>query len=66
MDIVCAGRPLAGVLFAFANFAGHAQSTFYLGMVLGLYTLGHWAVKAGEWRADRAEAIALHFHASLP
>ncbi len=43
----------AGFLFAFANFAGHAQSTFYLGLALALYTLGYWIVKAGEWRATR-------------
>ncbi len=30
---------LAGVLFALGNYAGHAQSTFYLGLAVGLYTL---------------------------
>lgn len=43
---------IAGFLFSFANFAGHAQSTFYLGLILALYTLGHWAIKATMWRAD--------------
>ena len=41
---------IAGFLFAFANFAGHAQSTYYIGLVLLLYTLGHWAYKLGEWQ----------------
>ncbi len=45
---------IAGFLFSFANFAGHAQSTFYLGMVLGIYTIGYWLLKAGEWRANYA------------
>lgn len=52
---------IAGFLFAFANFAGHAQSTFYLGIVLALYTVGFWAVKAGAWHTKRA-----HYPITLP
>ena len=40
---------IAGFLFAFANFAGHAQSTMYIGLALALYTLGYWASKATTW-----------------
>jgi len=45
---------LAGFLFAFANFAGHAQSTFYLALALALYTIGYWALKLFAWRTDDA------------
>lgn len=31
----------AALLYAVANYAGHAQSTLYVGMALGLLTLGH-------------------------
>jgi hypothetical protein len=30
---------VSGLLFAIGNFAGHAQSSFYIGLALGLYTL---------------------------
>ena len=38
---------VAGALFATANYAGHAQSSYYLGLAVGLYTLAvlgtrHW------------------------
>jgi len=39
----------AGVCFALANFAGHAQSTFYVGLVVGLYTLGYWWLARRHW-----------------
>lgn len=42
---------VAGFLFAFATFAGHAQSTIYIGLILALYTLGHWGLKANVWRS---------------
>ncbi|MEZ4675448.1 MAG: hypothetical protein R2932_14540 [Caldilineaceae bacterium] len=41
---------IAGFLFAFANFAGHAQSTFYIGLIVSLYTLGYWLYKLNSWR----------------
>lgn len=51
---------IAGFLFAFANFAGHAQSSFYIGMVLALYTLAHWALKVGDWRsAERIRRVTI-------
>lgn len=40
----------AGFCFAFANFAGHAQSTFYVGLIVGLYTLGYWLLERRQWR----------------
>ncbi|HRW08251.1 MAG TPA: YfhO family protein [Caldilineaceae bacterium] len=51
---------IAGFLFSLANFAGHAQSTFYIGMILALFTLGHWALKASEWRsAHKTKTVSL-------
>ncbi len=45
---------IAGFLFAFANFAGHAQSTFYIALALALYTLAHWAQRGANWlRTER-------------
>lgn len=32
---------VAALLFAISTYAGHAQSTFYIALALGLYTLGH-------------------------
>lgn len=40
---------LAALLFALANYAGHAQSTLYLALTLGLYTLG-WMLQ--QWQAE--------------
>ena len=44
---------LAGLLFALANYAGHAQSSLYLGLALGIYTAGwvllHWTERG--WNA---------------
>ncbi|MCC6453926.1 MAG: hypothetical protein IT328_03205 [Caldilineaceae bacterium] len=40
---------VASLLFALANYAGHAQSSLYLGLALGIYTLG-WAFS--QWRED--------------
>lgn len=34
---------VAALLFAISTYAGHAQSTFYIALALGLYTLGHAA-----------------------
>lgn len=44
---------VTSILFALANYAGHAQSSLYLGLALGLYTVG-WALLAwprAGWRA---------------
>lgn len=47
---------LAALLFALANYAGHAQSSLYVGLVLALYTLG-WAAlhpaarQRAHWRS---------------
>lgn len=32
---------VAALLFAIGTYAGHAQSTFYIALAIGLYTLGH-------------------------
>ena len=45
-SLVWAG--VAAVLFAIANYAGHAQSSYYLGMAVGIYSLGLLAVKYWE------------------
>ncbi|MFN8441586.1 MAG: hypothetical protein U0175_12480 [Caldilineaceae bacterium] len=41
---------IAGLLFALGNYAGHAQSSLYLGMALGLY----WLFADGNWRWSSA------------
>lgn len=40
----------AGFCFALANFAGHAQSTFYIALIVGLYTVGYWLLERRAWR----------------
>jgi hypothetical protein len=40
---------VASILFALANYAGHAQSSLYLGLALGIYTLG-WTLS--QWREE--------------
>ncbi len=42
---------VAAVLFAVANYAGHAQSSYYVGMAVGIYTVGvlgiqYWTLSA--------------------
>jgi hypothetical protein len=44
---------VAGLLFALANYAGHAQSSLYLGLALTLYTLG-WALYHRQTLGRRA------------
>lgn len=39
---------LAGLLFAIANYAGHAQSSYYIGLAVG----GYWALGVGYWAGD--------------
>jgi hypothetical protein len=50
---------LAGLLFALGNYAGHAQSSFYLGLALGIYTLFEIAIEVGKWRPVRFGLQAL-------
>lgn len=45
---------VAGILFALANYAGHAQSTLYLALTLVLYTAG-WTVI--QWREEGGRAL---------
>lgn len=46
---------VAGVLFAVGNYAGHAQSTLYIGLALLIFTIGWTATAAFEQRATRRE-----------
>jgi hypothetical protein len=60
---------VTAAIFALANYAGHAQSSLYLGLALATYTLGwslyHWAglgwraLLAGAWRLALAGGLAL-------
>ena len=45
---------LTATLFAVANYAGHAQSSLYLGLALCLYTLG-WVLQ--KWSSDGWRAV---------
>lgn len=45
---------VAGLLFALANYAGHAQSSLYLGLTLAVYTAG-WVLL--QWREDGWRAL---------
>ena len=36
---------VAGLLFALANYAGHAQSSYYVGMAV----IGYWVLGIGDW-----------------
>ena len=56
-SLVWAG--VAAVLFAIANYAGHAQSSYYLGMAVGIYSLGLLGVKYWELLAANAHRTAL-------
>lgn len=40
---------VAGLLFAISTYAGHAQSSFYIALALGLYTVG-WTVRRVQLR----------------
>jgi hypothetical protein len=65
----------AGILFALANYAGHAQSSLYIGLALGIYMLGwvwrqwpqaHWrAVVAGGGRLFIVGALAILLSAPI-
>ncbi len=43
---------IAGLLFAIANYAGHAQSSYYLALAVGGYWIlgiGYWGLGTGDW-----------------
>lgn len=50
---------VAAALFAIANYAGHAQSSYYLGMTVGIYSLGLLAADYWENLATGAHRTAL-------
>ena len=56
-SLVWAGA--AAVLFAIANYAGHAQSSYYLGMAVGIYSLGLLGVNYWELLVAKAHRTAL-------
>ncbi|MEZ4661143.1 MAG: hypothetical protein R2911_26640 [Caldilineaceae bacterium] len=60
---------LSALLFAIANYAGHAQSSYYIGLALGIYTL-FWGVASNEWRVASSEwrvaGRKLLLHSSTP
>ena len=54
--------PWAGVaaaLFAIANYAGHAQSSYFLGMAVGIYSLAVLTVQYWEQLSLGSRAVAL-------
>ena len=50
---------LAAALFAIANYAGHAQSSYYLGLAVGIYSLGLLGVKYWELAPAGSHRTAL-------
>ncbi len=50
---------LAAALFAVANYAGHAQSSYFLGMAMGIYSLGLLAVQYWGQLSLASHATAL-------
>jgi len=50
---------VAAALFAIANYAGHAQSSYYLGMTVGIYSLGLLAADYWENLATGSHRTAL-------
>jgi hypothetical protein len=55
---------VAGVLFAVANYAGHAPSTVYIGLALGVYGL-LWALTNGTGEGARRRVFGSTFGAFL-
>ena len=43
---------LTALLFTVANYAGHAQSTLYIGLALGVYTLAWWGMESRDGRVE--------------
>ncbi len=57
---------VAAALFAVANYAGHAQSSYYLGMSAGIYSLGLLVVQHWQSFTAQSHRSALrHFLVSL-
>lgn len=50
---------VAAALFAIANYAGHAQSSYFLGMAIGIYSLGLLAVQYSERLSQASPVTAL-------
>ena len=50
---------VAAALFAIANYAGHAQSSYFLGMAVGIYSLAVLAVQYWEQHSRTSPAAAL-------
>lgn len=50
---------VAAALFAIANYAGHAQSSYYLGMTVGIYSVGLLAADYWENLATGSHRTAL-------
>lgn len=50
---------VAAVLFAIANYAGHAQSSYYLAMTVGIYSLGRMGADYWENQATESHETAL-------
>ncbi len=56
---------LAALLLAISTYAGHAQSTLYIGLALALYTVGAFATGAWTWRRAGSTFGALALTAGL-
>ena len=50
---------IAAALFAIANYAGHAQSSYFLGMAVGIYSLGTLAVQYWVKLSTSSRTMAL-------
>ena len=68
-SLVWAGA--AAALFAIANYAGHAQSSYYLGMAVAIYSAGvlgvrHWASSTGPpWPPPRQFFTGLQYPVAI-
>jgi hypothetical protein len=56
---------LAALLLALSTYAGHAQSTLYVGLTLALYTVGWFATGVWTWRRAGATFGVLALTAGL-
>ena len=56
---------LAALLLAISTYAGHAQSTLYVGLALALYTVGVFVTGAWTWRRAGSTFGALALTAGL-
>ena len=48
---------LAGILFAMANYAGHAPSTVYIGLALGVLAIVYFALRIADSSSDPASTV---------